>query len=72
MLNLININIITKKNVFINMYTIFQDVKWLVDRLPNIKNITMVKKFSHMGFAISPHAESINLLIVKHLLENSN
>ncbi|CAI6350010.1 unnamed protein product [Macrosiphum euphorbiae] len=49
-----------------------KDVKWLVDRLPNIKNITMVKKFSHMGFAISPYAKPINLLIVKHLLENSN
>ncbi|XP_060867445.1 uncharacterized protein LOC132942812 [Metopolophium dirhodum] len=48
-----------------------KDVKWLVDRLPNIKNITMVKKFSHMGFAISPYAKPINLLIAKHLLENT-
>lgn len=49
----------------------FQDVKWLVDRLPNVKNVTMVKKFSHMGFAISPYARPINLLIVKHLLEEN-
>lgn len=66
-----NINIIIKK-MFLLICIQFQDVKWLVDRLPNIKNITMVKKFSHMGFAISPYAKPINLLIVKHLLENSN
>ena len=66
-----NINIIIKK-MFLLTCIRFQDVKWLVDRLPNIKNITLVKKFSHMGFAISPYAKSINLIIVKHLLENSN
>lgn len=55
-----------------NKYLYFQDIKWLVDRLPNVKNVTMVKKFSHMGFANSPYVKPINLVIAKQLLENDN
>ncbi|CAI6349310.1 unnamed protein product [Macrosiphum euphorbiae] len=47
-----------------------KDIKWLIQRLPNVKNVTMVKKFSHMGFATSPYLRPINILIAKHLLEN--
>lgn len=46
----------------------FQDIEWLSNQLPNVKNITMIKSFSHMGFATSPYLKPVNILITKHLL----
>ncbi|VVC30971.1 Alpha/beta hydrolase fold-1,Alpha/Beta hydrolase fold [Cinara cedri] len=45
-----------------------KDIQWLVNKLPNVKNITMIKSFSHMGFANSPYLKPVNILIAKHLL----
>lgn len=45
-------------------------MKWLINRLPNVINVTTVNKFSHMGFAISPFVKPINELMAKQLKED--
>lgn len=58
-----------------NVFVIFQDVKWLITQLPNVKDEHYIDKipFGHFSFSISPEMkEIVNVYIRNKLLDNNS
>lgn len=67
-------NIVLYIYISIYCFGLFQDVKWLIKQLPNVKRVKYIDKipFGHLSFSLSPiMKEVVNSQIANELLNNT-